>query len=368
MNNLNLLSDDPLEIETSIINTYNTIRKDNGEKEIMPADPIYIFLKAISYVITCYSALINEKLRQNFIEYATGSYLDALGKLTGTNRMQAVKSLATARFYRIQNTNNKILIPKGTRITADSIIYFQTIENTEILPENEYADVIIEAVEAGSNANGYGIGSIKQIVDNIAYLKSVENISESKGGTDEESDESYKERIFLAPETFSVAGPKLAYIYHTKSVSSDIIDVSVISDKPGIVKIYPLLNGGIIPEKELLQSITNKLSANNVRPLTDSVEVLEPVKKEYNIDLDYYLYEEKDVIPDEKIQKVVTDYVLWQKSALGRDINPDKLIADLQTLGIKRVVIREPVFTKVESNELAVCNSLSAHFKALEVE
>ena len=367
-NNLNLLSDNPQEIESSIINAYNALRVESGEKEITAASPIYIFLKSIAYVLSCYSALINEKIKQNFIDYASGEYLDALGKLTGTIRLHATKSLCTVRFTRVAGTSNTVLIPKGTRVTADSVIYFGTKENAEIAAGADTVDVIVEAVEAGSAANGYKVGSIKQIVDNIAYLKSVENITESKDGTDIESDESYKERIFLAPETFSVAGPKLAYVYHTKSVSSEIIDVAVVSDEPGVVKIYPLLSGGTMPSEELLQSINNKLSASDVRPLTDKVEVLEPVRKEYNIDLDYYLYEERDAIPDEKVQKVVSDYIMWQKSVLGRDINPDKLIADLQALGIKRVVIREPVFTKVESNELALCISASASFKGLEIE
>lgn len=368
MSELNLLSDNPEEIESSIINAYNALRLEGGEKEITPADPIYIFLKSIAYVLSCYSALINERLMQNFIDYASGEYLDALGKLTGTIRLQATKSLCTVRFTRVAGTSNAVLIPKNTRITADSVIYFGTKENAEIAAGADTAQVIVEAVDAGSAANGYGVGSIKQIVDNIAYLKSVENITESKGGTDIESDESYRNRIFLAPETFSVAGPKLAYVYHTKSVSSEIIDVAVVSDEPGVVKIYPLLSGGTMPGEELLQSISNKLSASDVRPLTDKVEVLEPVRKEYNIDLDYYLYEERDAIPDEKVQKVVSDYIVWQKSVLGRDINPDKLIAELQALGIKRVVIREPVFTKVESNELALGTLIKAEFKALEIE
>lgn len=368
MSDLNLLSDNPEEIEAGIINAYNALRLAQGDRELTAADPVYIFLKSIAYVLSCYSALINERLMQNFIDYASGEYLDALGKLTGTIRLQATASLCTARFHRVAGTSNAVLIPKGTRVTADSVIYFQTIEAAEIPADAESVDVIVSAVVAGSSGNGYGAGSIKQIVDNIAYLKSVENITESSGGTDIESDESYRQRIFLAPETFSVAGPKLAYVYHTKSVSSEIIDVAVVSDVPGVVKIYPLLSGGTMPGEELLQSINNKLSASDVRPLTDKVEVLEPVRKEYNIDLDYYLYEERDAIPDEKVQKVVSDYILWQKSVLGRDINPDKLIADLQALGIKRVVIREPVFTKVESNELALCISASASFKGLEIE
>lgn len=365
---LKLLTDDPIEIETNITNKYNSMKLARGEREITAADPMSVVLKTIAYVFSAISAEINEAYRQNFIDYATGSSLDLHGKALGTVRLQATKSLCIARFTRVAGTANAVLIPKGTRVTADSVIYFQTIENAEIAAGAESVDVIVEAIEAGSIANGYKVGSIKQIVDNIAYLKSVENISESAGGTDMESDKNYKERIFLAPETFSVAGPKLAYVYHTKSVNPDIIDVAIKSDEPGEVKIYPLMKNGELPSSEILQAVASKVSANDVRPLTDKVEVLEPVRKEYNIDLDYYLYEEHDVIPDEQVQKIVTDFILWQKSVLGRDINPDKLIADLQALGIKRVVIREPVFTKVESNELALCISASASFKGLEIE
>ena len=62
MSTLNLLSDNPQEIESSIINAYNALRVESGEKEITPANPIYIFLKSIAYVLSCYSALINERL------------------------------------------------------------------------------------------------------------------------------------------------------------------------------------------------------------------------------------------------------------------------------------------------------------------
>ena len=67
MSELNLLSDDPVEIESSIINAYNALRLAQGERELTAADPVYIFLKSIAYVLSCYSALINERLMQNFI-------------------------------------------------------------------------------------------------------------------------------------------------------------------------------------------------------------------------------------------------------------------------------------------------------------
>lgn len=368
MDNLNLLNDNGAEVESSIINAYNALQKEAGEKELTESDPRTLFLKTLAYTFTCYSALINYNLKQNFLEFAEGDNLDNLGKITGTYRIQATKSLCTARFTRVAGSNNNILIPAKTKITADSVIYFETTKNAEIMAGENYVDVVCSAVVAGSNANGYGKGSITQIVDNIAYLKSVENITDSTGGTDLESDENFKNRIYIAPETFSVAGPKLAYIYHTKSVSSDIIDVAILSENPGEVSIYPLMNNGELPSDELLTEIKNKLSADDIRPLTDSVNVIKPVIKNYNINLDYYLYDNKNPINHDEIVSIVNKFIIWQKSAIGRDINTDKLISDLHNCGVKRVVIHEPVFTAVADNELAVCDEITVNYKGLEKE
>lgn len=366
MDKLNLLDDNVEQIEKSIIDTYNAMQIEVGEDALSDADPRTILLKALAYIISSYSALINEQFKQNFIDYATGKNLDALGKLTGTTRLEASKSKCTCKFMRVLNTNQKILIPKGTRVTADSVIYFEVDETFEILESEESKQAICTATQSGKAGNGYKAGSINQIVDNIPYLKSVENITISAGGTDIESDDNYRERIFLAPETFSVAGSKQAYIYHAKSVSTDIINVTVTSPKAGEVKIYLLLKDGRLPEEELIEEVQKKLSSDSVRPLTDKVEVLAPVIKKYNIDIDYYLYQEKDPIAHEKIEQVVQDFNLYQKSQLGRDINPEVLIYELQKIGVKRTVIREPVFTKVEEHEFSLVEVVSVNFKGLE--
>ncbi len=366
--NLNLLSEDVTELEASIIDVFNSLQVEAGESQLSIGEPRYVFLKALAYVFASYSALINEQLKQNFIEYAAGANLDALGKLTGTLRLNAVKSSCTVTFNRVAGTQGDILIPKHTRVTADSVIYFETRENAIIKDGQNTINIIVDALEAGSKGNGFKAGSITQIVDTIAYVKSVTNINISSGGADAESDDNYRTRIFLAPETFTVAGSKQAYIYHTKSVSSLISDVAVTSPRPGEVNIYLLLKGGVLPESELIDEVTKKISADKVRPLTDKVSVLAPIKKEYEIDMDYYLYEDKPVIPDEKVQQVVDEFIEYQKQVLGRDVNTDILIHNMQELGVKRVVIRKPPFIKVEDNQLAWNSSKKVTFKGLEIE
>ena len=47
----------------------------------------------------------------------------------------------------------------------------------------------------------------------------------------------------------------------------------------------------------------------------------------------------------EAIEEAVREYIEWQSSKLGRDINPDYLKGLLMQTGIKRVDITSPTFT-----------------------
>jgi phage-related baseplate assembly protein len=44
-----------------------------------------------------------------------------------------------------------------------------------------------------------------------------------------EADEDLRQRIVLAPESFSVAGPELAYVFHARSAHPDVLDASATS-------------------------------------------------------------------------------------------------------------------------------------------
>ena len=57
-------------------------------------------------------------------------------------------------------------------------------------------------------------------------LYEVITITKSSGGEDEESDDSFAGKIFLAPSSYSVAGPDDAYVYWVKTFSTEILDVS----------------------------------------------------------------------------------------------------------------------------------------------
>jgi phage-related baseplate assembly protein len=53
------------------------------------------------------------------------------------------------------------------------------------------------------------------------------------------------------------------------------------------------------------------------------------------------------------IDDAVEQYIEWQKSRLGTDINPDVLHKLIMNSAVKRVVITEPKFTELKIYEVA---------------
>ena len=91
-------------------------------------------------------------------------------------------------------------------------------------------------------------------------------------------------RMRESMETFSTAGPLGPYEYYAKSASALIVDLKVTSPTPSAVDVRILLQGGALPEKEILKKVSDILTGDKVRPLTDNVTVSAPETVTYNID------------------------------------------------------------------------------------
>ena len=72
-------------------------------------------------------------------------------------------------------------------------------------------DIAAECLTVGEIGNGFVPGQISKLVDIFPYFERVENITESAGGADRESDAAFYERMRESMETFSTAGPLGAY-------------------------------------------------------------------------------------------------------------------------------------------------------------
>lgn len=138
--------------------------------------------------------------------------------------------------------------------------------------------------------------------------------------------------------------------------SASSLDITLTKKLECSVLITPILYGGEIPSQVVLDKVLTACNADNVRPLTDKVQVQAPTTQTFDIELTYYTTpadETKCVAAVEASGGAIDQYIYWQSSSLNRDINPDylrKLILAPEgedLAGATRVVITKPVYTEL---------------------
>lgn len=342
----------------TLVNTLIQSYEQFTGRTLYPADPVRLFILWVADIIIQERVNIDFSARQNVLRYAEGEYLDSLAELfKDTYRLSPEKAKTTLRFTISMPLNTATTIPAGTRVTVDGEIVFQTMKSLTIPAGELCGEVAAECMTEGEIGNGFVPGQIKQLIDIFPYFESVENVSESDGGAEEESDASFYERLRESMETFSTAGPLGAYVYYAKSASALIADVMATSPEAGEVDVRVLLSGGVLPGEEILNAVERILNADDVRPLTDRVRVAAPETVPYDIDFTYWT-QEGGAVSDETIAKnisaAVQTFKEWQGAKMGRDINPSYLISLLMQAGAKRVQVRSPVDTVVADDAVAL--------------
>lgn len=346
-------------IESNMIALYEEFVKQSGRRDykVYPASPERLFIAWCAAIIVQQRVLINETAKKNVPRYAKGEYLDSLAELfKDIERLPATPAVAKFRFYISAAQNQSVIIPKGTRITFDGEITFETTEELEIKAGETYGEVNGKCQTAGLVGNNLAPGQVKEIVDIYDFYLKAENVTKTEGGAEEEEDASYYERMRESMESFSTAGPVNGYIYHTKSVSTAIADVAATSPEAGVVDIRVLIQGGEQPTQAVLEEIEAALNASDVRPLTDIVTVSMPEEDPFEIDLTYYINRNSQAstsIIDREARAAVEDYITWQTGKMGRDINPSYLTQLIMAAGVKRVEVRKPTFQVVEETHVA---------------
>lgn len=395
---------------------------------LYPGDERRIFGEALVAVLVAYVSKANDASKQVMLRFARGQVLDAIGERLGVTRIPATPATCQLRFTLSAARDRAITIPAMTRVTPDGTLYFRTDEPLAIPAGQLEGTVTASCTTAGEAGNGIEPGVISTLVDLQPYVESVRNIDETHGGDDGEpytieGDDRLRERIRLAPNKLSTAGPEQAYRYWAMSADADIADVAVISEEfddertepvraghvyvggdllmpevlleveggttgftytyadslldvtlagelasresvalrvhrrmDGRVRIVPLMEGGRMPDADVLEAVKDACNARDVRPMTDVVTVSEPVPVSYDIALEYWteVDDEATVVqavegPDGAIDRYVAD----QSAVLGRHINPDMLKAYVMDAGALRCDVTSPAHVEVGPAEVA---------------
>lgn len=362
MADFDFVDTDAARIYTAIIGSL----MDSCHEALYPGDERRIFGEGLVSVFIALYSEFNDAMKQRTLRYARGEVLDALGERYDVYRLSSTHAHATFRFRASEAVDNNIIIPSGTRVTADGKIYFATEEAAVLAAGDLYTDVECVCTVGGSAINGLTPGTVSTLVDLIPFISGASNTTTTAGGDDGEpytpaGDARFRERIRLAPAAMSTAGPESGYQFYAMSADPDIIDVSVEApeDAPNTVNICCLLKGGALPDDETLQKVTDIL-ADDVRPLTDHVVVQAPTTVSFGINIKYYCTADKEAETIEAIEGAggaIDQYLAWQQSKLGRDVTPDQLrrfvLAPEHGTGALRVDVTAPVTAAVSSSQVA---------------
>lgn len=338
---------------------------------LAPADPDRLKLYACSYLIYQVMQYIDKMGKMQLIKYSEGDFLKHLAAWKNVSPLEQEAATTTQRFYLQSAKTSVISIPKGTRVTGDYNIFFETIEYAEIPTGETYIDVTVRCTEKGTAANEVEKGYMNVLVDPVPYIYKTENLEATAGGTDAESDESLRERCYDAPGSYSTAGAELSYQYWVKSFSTDILDQKVISPEPDCIDIYIIMSDGDMPTGTFITELTEYLDDETKRPLNDKVEVKAPEQVDYAIDMTYYISTEdakKAVSIKKQVAQAIEIYKMWQKSKIGRDIDLGKLDSLVRQAGAKRVVINSTAFIKIEQTQVANLTTETITYGGLEDE
>ncbi|MFY0521030.1 baseplate assembly protein [Lysinibacillus sp. UGB7] len=331
------------------------------------ADPRLKFIQALAAFASIERNKLEHGLRQNRLSYAEDDILDHMGSEFSTERLPAKYASTTMAFVLEEDRVDALTIPEGTRYLVGEI-YFVTTETHVIPPGTHLYAVEATCMQPGEIGNDFLVGEISTLVEPLPYVKSIQNTTITSGGADEESDDAYAERIRLAPESFSVAGPEGAYIYWAKAASQDIVDVKVDSPVPGEVHLFILMANGRLPSNEELEIVEKILMNKSVRPLTDKVRTDAPSVINYTVEVEYWIGNKSATVSpiiEKQVNQAFQDYLVWQRSKMGRDVDFSELIARLKKEGASRVSVSSPMFIEIANVEVAIETSAEIIFKGL---
>lgn len=158
-----------------------------------------------------------------------------------------------------------------------------------------------------------------------------------------ESDDDFRQRIVLAPEAFSTAGPELAYVALAKGAAGDVLDASAISPAPGEVLLSVLSRAGDgTAPASLIATVMAATSARDKRPLGDAVTVKSAQIRNFTITARLVTFSGPDLSVVIANGRARLDAYLVENRRIGRTITRSGIIAALTVAGVHRVDLIGP--------------------------
>lgn len=345
-------------IRAEIVKRYEEL----SGKTLQPAQPEALFVDVMAYRETIVRTLIQGAAVQNLVQFSSAPVLDYLGDLVGVTRLPAEPAKTVLKFR--NNGFPDIILQSGFRVaSSDGNIVFETVEEVRLggqagVGSTPFLFVEAEATEQGTSGNGYAVGTINAAIDQATYATGgglvptsvivVENSTQTAGGTDIETDEALRTRIILAPNSFSVAGPKEAYRYWTLTASPDIQDATTTTPIPGTVRVFVLPKPDADRSEEAddlrIERVLATLSADNIRPLCDTVEAQHATEVPVTIEANITRFASAPAITLQPLlQAALDNLILAGRSQFGKTLLRNDVITAFKNVpGVYDVDVIQP--------------------------
>ncbi|MEA1064018.1 baseplate assembly protein [Erwinia sp. HR93] len=330
-------------------------------KTLYPAQAERLLIDLWAYREMLVRVAVQEAAKQNLVAFAREPMIDYLGELVGVYRLAAQPASTTLQFAVDDPLEMDVLIPAGTRVSASNSVIFATDADVVLKAGLLLVNATATCTEPGDAGNGWQVAQVSQLLDEIDSVDlQVSNLAASSGGSEQEDNDRLRERIRLAPESYTNAGSRMAYRFHAMSVHPSIVDVAVPKNIiPGVVLLYPLLSTGL-PDAEILQAVYSFCSDEKVRPLTDTVKVISPLQVDYTIAANITIYRDQDANSVKNAaSSAIQNWVASRAATLGRDIVPSQIISVLSVEGVYQVELITPALRVVAENEWANCTAIT---------
>lgn len=221
----------------------------------------------------------------------------------------------------------------------------------ELLLRQQFNDRALQLLLAYATAGtldnlGALFGVARLVIDPGDPLRGVPPVTET--------DDALRQRIVLAPESFSVAGPELAYVYHAKSADAGVLDASATSPAPGevVVAVLARAGDGIAPAA-MLAAVAGVVNSRPVRPLGDAVTVRSAEIVRFAVDATLFTFSGPDITVVLDAARAALSAYLVDSRKLGRDVTESSIKAALTVPGVQRVRLAAPAVD-------VVCSPLQA--------
>lgn len=330
---------------------------------LAPGQAETLILNAFAYRFQLALITANEAAKQNLLAFAKYPMIDYLGDFLGVERLGPDTAKCKLKFNLVED-HPELVIPKGVRVQSiDTKAVFITLEDVNVELDDEFVLVEAECTSEGIIGNGYEVGEISIVLDPQAYVDFAQNNEITAGGSNAETDDGLRERIRLAPSSFSSAGTTDAYKFFARSAHASIIDVGVNSPEPGIVAIYPLMAGGIDPSEQIITAIETICNSDRVKALNDTIEVVAPSKNNYAITVNLTLKTGAiELIEKARVEESLLEYANKRKTKLGVDAVISQISAAASSDKIYNVEVELPATDiTASSTQIAFCTAITVN-------